>query len=240
MKSFFLLFALLYSAIVYSDSLVIGVEKLNYLPYYTYEKNEYKGYARELFDQFGKDSGHTIHYKILPVARLFHEFVNNTVDFKFPDNQNWKKQDKQSFSVKYSSPVIGFTDGIMVLPQSLSKDESDFKHIGTMRGFTPWILQAEIEQKSIEVHENNTLSGLLKQVRIGRIDGCFVNIDVARYYLNNKLKEPDSLVLNTNLPNTSDSYYLSTINHPEILQEFNQWLKNNSTFHQELKNKWGL
>lgn len=112
-------FALMLICQVQAKDLIIGVEKLNYLPFYTYNGNNYEGFARELFDQFAKDSGHTVEYKILPVARLFHEFLNKQVDMKFPDNPKWKTQDKEKYSIQYSNPVIDFTDGIMVLPESL-------------------------------------------------------------------------------------------------------------------------
>jgi len=243
-----MLFSFFISLFIFSNShasspakeITIGVEKLDYLPYYGHKNNQYHGYARELFDQFGKDNSYRIHYKILPVARLFHDFITHQVDFKFPDNPNWKQTEKQKFNIQYSSAIAEFTDGILVTKKAAMQKDKKFSRIGTMRGFTPWILQEQIEQKKMRIIENNTLSGLLQQVSLGRIDGCFINIDVARYHIKNKHQPPDYLELNKNLPYDTGNYFLSTIKHKKGLNEFNLWLKENAAFHQQLKDKWGL
>jgi len=244
MKQLALLFFIFITALLQSNlnakEITIGVEKLDYLPYYTHSNNQYQGYAQELFDQFGKDHGHTIHYKILPVARLFHAFINHQIDFKFPDNPKWKQQKKQAYNIHYSLPVVQYTDGIMVRPETLNNDKQSFRKIGTMRGFTPWTLLDQIKQKKIHIIENNTISGLLQQGIMQRVDGCFINIDVAQYFLKTALKKPEALIFNTHLPHTKDNYYLSTINEGPLIKQFNQWLQENNIFHQQLKTKWGL
>ncbi|MCU7837651.1 MAG: transporter substrate-binding domain-containing protein [gamma proteobacterium symbiont of Taylorina sp.] len=244
MKQIIILIFIFFTTLVQSDihakEIIIGVEKLNYLPYYTHTNNQYQGYARELFDQFASDNGHNIHYKILPVARLFHAFVNHQVDFKFPDNPKWKQQKKQKYNIQYSLPVTNFTDGIMVHPEALDNKEKSFKKIGTLRGFTPWILMDQVKQKEIHIIENNTLEGLLQQGVLQRVDGCFVNINVARYFLKTQLQQPNALIYNTNLVHTDDHYYVSSIKYPDLIKQFNQWLQDNKVFHQQLKSKWGL
>jgi len=240
MNKLILFFLILSSFTAHSAEFTIGVEKLDYLPFYTTQNKQYQGYARELFDRFGQDNGHNIHYKVLPVARLLFELLNEKIDFKFPDNPNWKSLEKQPYPIQYSASVVQFTDGIMVKPESLTGSQTQFSKIGTMRGFTPWVLQAKINQNKMFIVENNTFSGLLQQAQLKRIDGAFINIDVARYYLKNYLKQPGALLFNSDLPHDKGHYYLSSIKHPEILKQFNQWLEAHQTFHQELKQKWGL
>ncbi|MFK5891706.1 MAG: transporter substrate-binding domain-containing protein [Pseudomonadota bacterium] len=223
-----------------SANLILGVEKLDYLPFYTSKNGQYHGYARELFDQFAKDNHHHISYKILPVARLFHELINGKIDLKFPDNPNWKKKEKQQYKINYSSAIVQFTDGIMVKPEFLHKNVNYFYQIGTMRGFTPWTLQNSINQKTIRITEHNSLSGLLQQVILQRVKGCYINIDVAEYFLDKHLNQPGVLVFKSDLPHDKSSYYLSSIKKTDILKQFNSWLDNNTAFHQQLKKKWGL
>ncbi len=250
MKLFFLLFLVLFSSNgqsndkkelnIIGQNIIIGVERLEYLPYYTYEKNQYKGYARELFDRFAIDNGHNVQYKILPVARLFQEFIHNRIDFKFPDNPKWRKKAKENYAVHYSKPVIAFTDGILVKRDRQRNELSSINKIGTMRGFTPWILQDEIKAEQLKVIENNTLSGLLLQVQLKRTDACFVNTSVANFFINNHPEHSLSLIFNPALPYVESHYFLSTIKHKPLLNQFNQWLIANEDFHQRIKSKWGL
>lgn len=53
-----------------------------------YQGEEYGGFARKFLDRFAASRDYTFRYKILPVARLFHEFLQEKgeLDFKFPDN----------------------------------------------------------------------------------------------------------------------------------------------------------
>ncbi len=224
----------------HSANLILGVEKLDYLPFYTTENRQYKGYARELFDKFAADNKHNISYKILPVARLFHELINGKIDLKFPDNPKWKSTEKQHYAIDYSIAIIPFTDGVMVRPEDINQSQSYFYHIGTMRGFTPWPLQSKINKKTIRVTEQNSILGLLKQVILKRTDGCFINIDVAKYFLSSELKQPNALIFNKKFPSDSSHYFLSSINKTHILKQFNLWLIKNNDFHMQLRQKWGL
>ena len=81
--------ALLIPIQVIADEILMGVEDIEYFPFYAKREGKYVGFAREVFDKFGKQYGHTITYKALPVKRLYGEFINGRVDLKFPDNPYW-------------------------------------------------------------------------------------------------------------------------------------------------------
>lgn len=99
----------------------VGVEELDYLPYYTSKGNNYQGYARELLDAFAKERGYTFDYKPLPVKRLFQSLLKKQVDFKFPDNPNWQSDLKKKFvssivnRLLHTSMVSWFRKGKRVL-----------------------------------------------------------------------------------------------------------------------------
>lgn len=223
-----------------ATELVIGVEDISYLPYNSVDHGEYNGYARELFDFFAKDSGHHITYRPLPVERLFLSLLNGAIDFKFPDNPGWRRELKQNKQVYYSGVVANFVDGVIVTPGRLSNPLNSFRKIGTIRGFTPWALLDAINKGEIAISENNSLSGLLRQTLAGWIDGVYINVMVAGYQLKNVLGRPNSLVFNPNLPHVKDEYLLSTTKHPEIIQEFNQWMTKNSVLVDDLQKKSGI
>src|SRR3990167_2144613 len=84
------LFSLLLSSAVVADgkAFTVGVETLDYLPHYSVQGGEYKGFAADVLRAFAKEKGYSIQFKPYPVARLISVFVAGEVDFKYPDNAN--------------------------------------------------------------------------------------------------------------------------------------------------------
>ncbi|MBA4368125.1 MAG: hypothetical protein C0403_10870 [Desulfobacterium sp.] len=214
---------------------IIGVEELDYLPFYSGEGKTYSGYARELLDAFAKERGYSFDYRPLPVKRLLDTFLKNKVDFKFPDNSNWQTDLKKGFQIIYSEPAIVCIDGVLVLPNNKGRGIEHLKKLGTVLGFTAWDYLDHIKQGTIAISENSSFQGLLKQVIIGRIDGAYINPEVARYQLERIMNQPRALVFDPVLPHTQSAYLLSTIKHPNIILEFNRFLKDKAALVEQLK-----
>ncbi|MBF0099650.1 MAG: transporter substrate-binding domain-containing protein [Desulfobacterales bacterium] len=221
-----------------TKQLTIGVEELEYYPHYTSNGGVYKGYAREFFDEFAKSKGYTIQFKSLPVKRLYKEFLNGDIDFKYPDSPYWQQDLKKEKSIQYSNAVADYIDGVMVLPENKGNGLDKLNNLGTMMGFTAWDYLDLINSQKIKLSENNTFTGLLQQVIIKRIDGAYVNVAVANYQINEVLKKPGILVFNANLPHTKGAYFCSTIKHPEIIKEMNTFLSERKTLVDELQKKY--
>jgi hypothetical protein len=228
---------------VYGQTLyTIGVEAQKYYPQYDNENGiEYFGLARDLLDLFAKEKNYQFVYKIRPVKRLFHEFVEKKAyDFKYPDNPYWQSDMKKGINVVYSNSVVKYIDGVMVLAENKSMALSTFKTLGTVRGFTPFPYLDLISQKKVKLCENNNFISLLKQVLVKRIDGAYSNVSVARYNLKENLKKPGVIVFNPTLPHIKDSYYLSSIGHPKVISEFNIFLKDKKAQIDKLKRKYSV
>ncbi len=223
-----------------SAEFVMGVEDISYLPYYSVDNGEYNGYSRTLLDAFARDKGHHITYLPLPVERLFHSLLNGSIDFKYPDNQEWRRELKANADIHYSEPVAHFTDGVMVAPKRLQDPIDSFRRIGTIRGFTPWTLLDRVNSGKVVISENNSISGLLRQVIASRVDGAYINIAVARYQLKDILGQKDALIFDKNLPSTNAAYLVSTIKHPDILLELNAWMEKNKSFVSDLQKKFDI
>lgn len=220
---------------------VIGVENTRYFPLYDHDNQmEYIGYARAILDEFAKEYGYQFEYRILPVKRLFGEFLieGSALDLKFPDNPYWSSDDKQGKQVIYSQSVVKYIDGVMMLPENMHYQLDQIMVLGTVRGFTAWDYLESIKSGKITVSENGNFTGLLKQVLLKRVDGAYANITVAKYQLSEVLKQPDSLKFNANLPHTKSSYYLSTIKHPKIIENMNDFLLEKSELVNSLKEKY--
>lgn len=221
---------------------IIGVEQIQYLPHYTYDGQEYSGFSRELFDMFAKDKGIAFQYRILPINRLFKEFLadKSQLDFKFPDSPMWKQDLKKDIKVNYSDSVVSYIDGVMVTPENLGKGKDKLKQLGTARGFTAWDYLDDIKKKEVKIVENNSFAGLLKQVIAGRVDGAYINIAVAHYQLKYVLSKTGALVFDKDLPHTKSSYYLSSVKHPELIKDFNKFMKSKAGDIAVLKQKFGV
>lgn len=224
----------------FAQNLVVGVEKLDYLPYYSEVDGEYKGFAKELLDAFAKTKGYNIKYRVLPVRRLFKELLDESVDFKFPDNPYWQRDMKKVKKIIYSNTVVKTIDGVMVLPANKGNGIKKFKKIGTVMGFTPWPFKEMISKGEIKVSENPNFKGLLTQVIKGRVSGAYLNPVVANYQLKNVLQKPGALVYDSSLPFSKNNYLLSTVKHKKVINEFNTFLTENKTLIQSLKDKYEI
>ena len=220
--------------------LLIGVENQQYLPLYTYEKGIYQGFARELLDAFAQDRGYRIEYRALPVPRLYASFLAGELDFKFPDNASWKQDLRAGKQIHYSDPVLAGIDGTSVRPDRIRVAADRVRRLGTMSGFTPWAWMERLRTGSTTLSENTRLDALIHQALAGRVDGVYANVAVINYQLDHVLKRPGALVFNPDLPYSRDNYHLASVKHPQVISEFNAWLKTNRDRVAQLKRKFGV
>ena len=210
----FILLSFFSSPIFAANNFVVGVGDYDYLPHHGIINHEYRGYAREILDLFSKKSGLILIYRPLPWKRVIHEYTNGNVDFIFPDNPFWDTEAKKGKKIQYSNAVVSYIDGVVVLPENKGRGIDHLKTIGTLRGFTIWDYKKYIQSGQMELAESNNFVPLLKQVLMKRIDGAYMELAVANYYLQDVLKKPGALVFDPNLPHTRDNYHLSSIKHP--------------------------
>jgi len=241
-RTFFcLLIACTFSAspLFAAQEYLIGVGDYEYYPYHSYsDKEGYSGFARELLDTFAQKQNIRFKYKAMPWKRVVNEYVEAKLDFVFPDNSHWDTDQKKGKKVYYSQPAVQYIDGVMVLPKNKGRGLGKLKTLGTMRGFTAWDYYDQINSGQIELLENSNFIPLLKQVIFKRIDGAYIETSVARYILNEKMKKPNALVFDQDLPHTTDFYYLSTIKHPKIIEKFNVFLSAEKDSIDQLKKKF--
>lgn len=207
------------------EHLVIGVEDLDYKPAYTMEGNSYGGYAREFLDTFAAENGYSLTYRALPVPRLYAEFFNGQIAFKFPDNPNWSAGAKEGKAIVYSGPVARFRDATVVPADKLGQPIST---LGTVTGFTPWVWLDAINAGKVRLSENADFSALVRQVLAGRIQGAYASIAVVNYQLDKVLDKPGALVYDPSLPNSLDTYRLSTISRPDVVAQLDGWMARNA------------
>jgi ABC-type amino acid transport substrate-binding protein len=219
--------------------LVIGVEDIPYYPYYMVEAGNYKGFARELFDAFGKAAGYEIEYRPLPVKRLFADLLSGSVDCKFPDSPFWQSDLKAGKTVVYSKSVVDYVDGTFVLSKNAGKGKASIKSLGIVMGFTPWAWIDDVNSGAVKTYENPSLLSLIDMVELGRIDAVYANVAIVKYYLAAR-KGGSSLVYDPKLPKVEDSYFLSSYSKPEAVAAFDRFMAGNAALVASLKKKYGL
>lgn len=228
------------ASLSYGQTYTIGVEDIDYYPLYAYRNGSYQGFAQEVLTKFADSKGYTFQFKPFPVVRLINYFVEGKVDFKFPDNENWAGDAKKGINEVYSDAVVPYTDGVMVLPANKGKGTAALKKLGTVRGFTPWDYLSLIKSGAVVAKEASSLESLIQQTIHGRVDGAYFNTIVASYYLANVKKQAGALVFDDTLPHTSSTYKLSSHKHPKVIEEFNQFLVDESPWVRQLEKKYGI
>lgn len=222
----------------------IGVEDLDYYPHFTLRNGVYSGFGRELLDRFGRDRNIRFVWHPLPIKRLEQEFWSGRLDFRYPDSPRWSEGEKWHLDIHYSSPVTHIVDGVVV-PENRSEtlvqaiQQGQVPTIGVIAGFSTGGLQEMARAGHVILYENDDLKALVRQLRHGRIQGIYGNVDVVRY-LARQDRSGRPLVFKPDLPFYPAEYTLATLKHPGILAEFDQWMLDNSAWIRLLKMEYGI
>ena len=233
-----MLTACLLSSPAFSGNYKIGVENTDYLPVSRGDTATYSGYAREFLDAFGKKYGHTFSYYPYPMVTLFDEFaIKKSLDFKFPDNPYWVADAKKGIKIVYSKSVVSVTEGLMVLPSEKGKGLANITKIATLRGFTPWPYMDQITSKKIEVVEVNYSGAAVNIATAGRVDGVYMGRMSGTYVIDEVLRRPGVLVFDDSLPTSKSDFSVSTIAHPDVIKQLDEFLVKDKDFVAQLKAK---
>jgi ABC-type amino acid transport substrate-binding protein len=225
---------------VWAGNYTIGVEATDYLPISKGDAGAYSGYARELLDAFGAKYGHTFTYRPVPVARLYDEFlVKKSVDFKFPDNGYWAGDAKKGMTLHYSKGLVSVTDGTLVLAANKGKASSISK-LGTLRGFTPFPYLDAIKDKKVSVTEANSADAAISMVEAGRVEGVYMGVLAANYVMSEVMKKPGVLVFDDKLPKSTGDFSLSTLAHPDVIKQMDEFLVKEKSTVDKLKVKYKI
>ena len=232
------------SATARADDLTVAVEAIDYPPLYNgTDPNNYRGFARELFDLFGARYQHRFHFIPLPINRLYAEFFSaGNFDLKFPDNPKWQPGIRKGLSVSYSEPVVAVTEGVFVPRRNAGRGLHALKSMATLTGFTPLPYLGEVREGAIKLYFADNLDSLNKMLEVGRVDGVYAS-DLAMQFYESKHDdhgENGPPVLDRSLPGTAAAFCLSTLKHPDVIRQFNQFLQAEHDQVAALKKKYGI
>ncbi len=223
------------------QNFTVGLENLDYLPYYQASMSDKKptGFGVELIELFASKYNYSVQFKVYPVRRLLSNLLAGKIDFKYPDSPNWSPALKKSHGLYYSDSSVEIIDGILTLEKYRELLLDEFTRLGSIRGFKPWPYMGAIQQRDLTLMEASSMDQLIRQLRKGRVQGIYINTNVGIDYAAHNF---DGLKLywNKSLPFGRDNFSLSTIKHPQIIEKFNLFLMTYQKEISRLKQKYQL
>ena len=226
-----------------ATTFIIGTENIEYYPHYGISSPssiEFEGFARAFFDDFSAKNDISISYSPQPITRLYFSLlIDESIDLKYPDSPDWnvRKKAKINKRIYYSQPISSYIDGVFVRKGNNTKLKN-ISHLGIVSGFTPEPFMDAIVSKKIKLLEFTKSDSLFKALQRKLVDAIYINVDVAKYQMvKNGITD---IEFNENLPYTKGYYYISSINHPNIIKLIDNYIKENQTYISTLKHKLKL
>ncbi|ALS99933.1 substrate-binding periplasmic protein [Lacimicrobium alkaliphilum] len=220
-----------------AERYLIGIEAINFYPHYDFSPDSEGGFANEVFVLFAEISGLKLEMVPLPPKRLYHE-LDRRMDFIYPDHPRWVQYQGTAPQRYFSQAVTGNLGTAMIRPQLADARPEDIRSVAIIHGFTPvaWLSRSADRIDLIEVPDAQSAIGLVLK---GRVDAADVEYNVGSHILRQSDREGDLLPA-LNLPYTLGSYHLSSVKHPQIIEQFDKFLLEHQTEIQRLKSKYRI
>jgi len=222
-----------------AQEFIIGVEDVSYYPLFEFKSNR-NTHSKELLDTFAAAKGYKFTYLPLPIKRFDKWLVEDKIDFKYPDNLRWYADDLITKNLTFSKSSVWLIAGTSVLKSSLKKNKSELKSVGTLLGFYPTTWIDEINSGQVRLYEDVSTKLLVQQLITGHIDSIDIEPSVINYYLKELDKPSDTIVIDKRYEYDIYGFHFSTIKHPNIIKEFNEFLSNNKALLELLNEKYKI
>jgi len=222
----------------YAQEFIIGVEEVSYYPLFDFSATDTSkpSFSRDILKEFFEQHNYSYRFIALPIKRFNKWYEDKGIDFKFPDNARWRDDTYNKLNITFSRPVIKLMAGSYVLKSNAKYRREDIKKLGTIFGFSPTLWFDKLKSKELELIEENTPFGIIKHILHGNVDATNIDANVIRHNLK-LVEKPKAIVLNTNIYHEVFSYHLSSIEHPEIIKQFDTFIQNNPELIQQIKKK---
>lgn len=230
------------SSLLQAKEYLIGVEDIGYYPLYDFTSKDLnnESFTQELLSTFFSLHGYKIKFVALPIKRFNKWYVEDAIDFKFPDNPRWRKDKSEKLDVTYSQPVLDLIAGSYVLKKNKKMLRKDVKRLGTIYGFHPTFWFDRVQNNTLDLIEDSSSISIVKHLLRGNVEAINIDSNVINYNLKLLQQDKDAVVLNEGIMHGRFSFYFSTINYPEIIQQFDEFLTTHQEAITELKTKYGI
>jgi polar amino acid transport system substrate-binding protein len=220
---------------------IVGVEAVSYYPLFDFSANKVNkpSFTRELLVKFFESHQLKYRFVALPIKRFDKWFIEQNIDFKFPDNIRWREDKKNKLNIVFSDPVIQLEAGTYVLLKNRDTYKGGVKSLVTITGFHPSLWLNEVETKQIVLQQVDSPISIVKHLLRGHADATNIDRNVINWQLE-QLGESKQIVLAKKIPHQKFYYHFSSIKHPEIIKQFNIFLADNKKYIESLKKKYQI
>ncbi|WP_148862870.1 transporter substrate-binding domain-containing protein [Marinobacter fonticola] len=216
----------------------VGIEEIDHLPYFSGKEGVPSGFVIELLRLFAESQDIEFRFVSLPIKRLTASVIKGDVDFRFPDNSEWDLVDKEGVTVAYSDKVAPFVDGYLV--RNGVRTLQPGARVGIIRGFDVARDKLNVlDGLNLQYLETSDYEGLLSVMVLERVDAVFANIGIVEWRTRN-WSENDKFSFRAGLPSHSSHYRLSSINHVQLIRQFDTFLAVNASAIEKLQRKWDI
>jgi polar amino acid transport system substrate-binding protein len=224
-----------------THALTLGVESTDYSPYfYLNDEKKYQGATRDIIDLFSEVSQLKISYDPMSVPRLFNEFVKGNIDLKFPDSPLWSASLQADIKVFYSVSVFQVNESLLILKQENTEiKKEDIKQVGTILGFSTPSIAKLVANKEFETISTKSVEQLMHMLVSNRVQAVYFN-EIVALGLVKKMYPKKQLSTHSQYPPFQYAYHLSSIKHPELITQFNQFLNSHADQVAKIRQRYGL
>jgi ABC-type amino acid transport substrate-binding protein len=127
----------------------------------------------------------------------------------------------------------------LVLPANKGKKTTIAKLV-TVRGFTPYPYLDSIKAGKTSVVEVTGPDQAIKMVASGQSEAAYLGVMAANHIMEDRLKMPGALVLDDKLPNSTNEFVVSTISHPEVIKQLDEFLSKEKATVEKIKAKYKI
>jgi hypothetical protein len=231
--------SLLTCTFVTAKEFIVGVEAIRYYPLFDFQNNDISqpSFTKDLLTDFFET--HQYEYRLvpLPIKRFDKWYLEQGIDFKFPDNIRWRENNR--LNITFSDPVLELMAGTYVLKKNAKLTRENVNALGTILGFFPTLWLDRLKAGQTTLHEESTPLGVVKHLLHGNVEATNIDENVIRHNLA-LLGKPGEIVLNTQIHHEKYNYHFSTINYPEVIEKFNLYLQDNEDKINQLKVKYNI
>ena len=230
---------LLFSRISIAEHFVVGAQDIAYYPHYDFTSRIDKGLGWAILQAYSKASGHTFSYLAMPTMRLQRELQKGHVDFVYPDNPAWNMAVPKNSHKVFSEPFVMTLGATFVTQKNTEKTLSDIKRVAYPLGFTPNIWFSAMGNRQVALTSVTEIPAALELLVLERVDAATLEYSVAQHLIHSSARFSD-IALNPALPVDQAGFRLSSLNHPEIINDVSKFISSHPRLIAGLYQKYNI
>ncbi len=204
----------------------VGVEDVSYYPVMDFLHAPPRGAVKQVLDAFAAQSGVKFEYIPLPIQRFNSWYDTGRIDFRVPDNPRWSLTSQPSLI--YSTPFLDLCEVLVVKAENRDISPDKVTRIGTLLGFMPssyW--NQKLESGAVRLVPDRSIKVLTRMLLNDMVTGLDLDLASIHYQLKSLSLSPELVAPLATVNSPTISYRMSTLHHPEIIQQFNQFIGRN-------------